>query len=219
MGDGTGNAAGNDAMSTSGESVNQNVQRPPPGEDVGGSLAPQDNVLPGVRTYGSAPPLEPMQHVGANPGTSLVPSDVIDLTRNASVGGYDPGQSFGSYQQTQGSHMAGSIGTAASASAAAAATVVTQIAMNAAQQSVIAGQQAQHATQQSAVAGQQAQHAYNVGASALQQMHTLHDETLQALGQVKTGLETLHERQGAALSLAQHSDTRSSEAVRLVEEL
>ena len=115
--------------------------------------------------------------------------------------------------------MAGSIGTAASASAAAAAAVVTQTAMNAAQQSVIAGQQAQHATQQSAVAGQQAQHAYNVGAFALQETHTLRDETSQALEQVKTGLETLHERQGAALSLAQHSDTRSSEAVRLVEEL
>ena len=114
-----------------------------------------------------------MQNVSANPGTSLLPSGVIDLTGNASVGGYDPGQSFGSYQQMQGSHMAGSIGTAASASAAAAATVVTQTAMNAAQQSVIAGQQAQHATQQSVVAGQQAQHAYNVGASALQQTHTM----------------------------------------------
>ena len=39
------------------------------------------------------------------------------------------------------------------------------------------------------------------------------------LGQVKTGLETLHERQGAALSIAQNSDMRSSEAVRVVEEL
>ena len=107
----------------------------------------------------------------------------------------------------------------ASATMAAAASVVTQAAMNAAQQSVIAGQQAHHATQQSAVAGQQAQHAYNVGASALQQTHALRDETSQALGQVKTGLEMLHERQGAAISIAQHSDTRSSEAVRLAEEL
>ena len=32
-------------------------------------------------------------------------------------------------------------------------------------------------------------------------------------------METLHERQGAALSIAQQSDTWSSEAVRLVEEL
>ena len=58
-----------------------------------------------------------------------------------------------------------------------------------------------------------------MGASALQQTHALRDETSQVLGQVQTGLETLHERQGAALSIAQHSDTRSSEAVRLVEEL
>ena len=36
---------------------------------------------------------------------------------------------------------------------------------------------------------------------------------------MKTGLETLHERQGAALSIVQNSDARSSEAVRLVEEL
>ena len=54
---------------------------------------------------------------------------------------------------------------------------------------------------------------------ALQQTHALWDETSQVLGQVKTGLETLHERQGVALSIAQHSDTRSSEAVRVVEEL
>ena len=53
----------------------------------------------------------------------------------------------------------------------------------------------------------------------MQQTHALRDETSQALGQVKTGLEMLHERQGAAISIAQHSDTRSSEAVRLAEEL
>ena len=217
MGDGAGNAAGNDAMSTSGDSVNQNVPRQPPVEDIGGSLAPQDNVLPGVSTYGGASLNEPVLNLSANPGTSLVPTEVID--RTTSVGGYDPAQSFGSYQQTQELHGAASLGTAASASAAAAATVVTQTAINAAQQSAIAGQQAQHATQQSAVAGQQAQQAYNASASALQQTHALRDETSQALGQVKTGLEALHERQGAALSIAQHSDTRSSEAVRLVEEL
>ena len=217
MGDGAGNAVGNDAMSTDGDSVNQNVPRQPPMEDVGGSLAPQDNVLPGVSTYDGSPSLEPMLDSGAQPGTSLVPAEVIEMT--ASVGGYDPAPSFGSYQHTQGVHTAGSVGTAASASVAAAATVVTQTAITAAQQSVIAGQQAQHATQQSAAAGQQAQQAFNVGASAWQHTQTLRNETSQALGQVKTGLETLHERQGAALSMAQHSDTRSSEAVRLVEEL
>ena len=103
--------------------------------------------------------------------------------------------------------------------AAVAASTLTQAAMTAAQQSAIAGQQAQQATQQSAAAGQQAQQAFNVGASAIQQTQALRDETSQVLGQVKTGLETLHERQGAALSVAQHSDARSSEAVRLVEEL
>ena len=107
--------------------------------------------------------------------------------------------------------------TAASASTIAAATVVTQTAINVAQQSVIAGHQVQHATQKSVVAGQQAQHTYGASASALQQAHALHDETSQALGQVKTGLEALHEGQGAALSIAQHSDTRSSEAVKMVE--
>ena len=53
----------------------------------------------------------------------------------------------------------------------------------------------------------------------MQQTQALRDETSQVLGQVKTGLETLLERQGAALSIAQNSDTRSSEAVRVVEEL
>ena len=47
MGDGAGNPGGNDAMSTSGESVNQNMPPPPPGgEDVGGSLSPQESGLP-----------------------------------------------------------------------------------------------------------------------------------------------------------------------------
>ena len=217
MGDGAGNPTGNDAMSTSGDSVNQNVPLQPPGEAIGGSLAPQDNVLPGVGTYDSAPTIV---NVGAQQSVSGVPSGSMEVIGSAQVGGYDPSQSFGSYQQTQGSYVDGSSGTAAaSATMAAAASVVTQTTMNAAQQSVIAGQQAHHATQQSAVAGQQAQHAYNVGASALQQTHALRDETLQVLGQVKTGLEVLHERQGAVISIAQHSDTRSSEAVRLVEEL
>ena len=57
MGDGVGNAAGNDAMSMSSDSVNQQIPPPPlGGEDAGGSLALQDNVLPVVNTYGSAPP-------------------------------------------------------------------------------------------------------------------------------------------------------------------
>ena len=39
------------------------------------------------------------------------------------------------------------------------------------------------------------------------------------LGQVKTGLKALHKRQGAALSVAQNSDARSSKAIWVVEEL
>ena len=71
MGDGAGNPTGNDAMSTSGDSVNQNVPLQPPGEAIGGSLAPQDNVLPGVGTYDSAPT---MVNVGAQQSVSGVPS-------------------------------------------------------------------------------------------------------------------------------------------------
>ena len=71
MGDGAGNPMGNDAMSTSGESVNQNIPSPPPGgEDVGGSLAPQENVLPGVSTYGSG---STVPNMGTQLSTSLVP--------------------------------------------------------------------------------------------------------------------------------------------------
>ena len=103
--------------------------------------------------------------------------------------------------------------------AAAAASTLTQAAINVAHQSALAGHQAQHANQQSEAAGQQAQQAFNVGASALHQTQALRDETSHVLGQVKTGLEMLHECQGAALSVAQNSDARSSEAVRLVEEL
>ena len=218
MGDGAGNPGGNDAMSTSGESVNQNIPPPPPGgEDVGGSLAPQDNVLPGVSAYGSGS-VEPMPNAAAQSGTSLVPYGVIDISEVAMMGSVgdglrEPLQSSGPTRQSFGSPMDSSAGTVASASAAAAATVLTQTAMNAAQQSAIAGQQAQHASQQSAAAGQQAQQALHVGASALQQTHALRDETSQVLGQVKAGLETLHERQGAALSVTQNSDAQSSEAV------
>ena len=53
----------------------------------------------------------------------------------------------------------------------------------------------------------------------MHQTQALREETSHAIGQVKIGLETLHERQGAALSIAHHSDTRSSEAVRMVDEL
>ena len=71
MGDGARNPMGNDAMSTSRESVNQNIPPPlPGGEDVGGSLAPQENVLPGVSTYGSGSVLS---NVEAQLSTSLVP--------------------------------------------------------------------------------------------------------------------------------------------------
>ena len=229
-----GNPAGNDAMSTSGDSVNQNIPPPPlGGEDVGGSLSPQDHVLPGGSTYGNVPLLEPMPQGEAEDERSLVPFEEaargcicfgpIDLSPTDDVqrGGLG------------GIAQSASRGLSTSASVAAAASVLTQTALNAAQQSAFAGQQAQHASQQSAIAGQQAQHAsqqsaaagqqaqeaYNVGASALQQTNALRDETSQMLGQVKTGLEALHDRQGAALSIAQHSDTRSSEAVRLVEEL
>ena len=93
-GDSAGNAVGNDAMSTSGDSVNQ-VPQQPPIEDISGSLAPQENVLPGLSTYGSAPLLGPVLSLGVNPDTQLVPSGTID--RTASIGGYDPVQSFGSY--------------------------------------------------------------------------------------------------------------------------
>ena len=82
--------------------------------------------------------------LSGNPGMSLVPYEPREQA--ASVDGYDPGQSFGSYQQTQESLGGGSVGTAASASVAAAASVLTHAAMSAAQQSAIAGQQAQQAT-------------------------------------------------------------------------
>ena len=94
-GDGAGNVAGNDAMSTSGDSVNQ-VPQQPPIEDISGSWAPQENVLPGLSTYGSAPLLVLVLSLGVNPDTQLVPSGMID--RTASIGGYDPVQSFRSYQ-------------------------------------------------------------------------------------------------------------------------
>ena len=138
MGDGAGNPTGNDAMSTSGDSVNQNVPLQPPGEAIGGSLAPQDNVLPAVGTYDSAPT---MVNVGAQHNVNGAPSGSMEVIGSAQVGGYDPSQSFGSYQQTQGSYVDGSSGmAAASATMAAAASVVMQTAMNVAQQSVIAGQ-------------------------------------------------------------------------------
>ena len=154
MGDGAGNPAGNDAMSTSGESVNHNILPPPPGgEDVGGSLAPQDNVLPGVSTYSSGGTVPNME---AQLSTSLVPYEGADqaggmpMLERSSGGLAETLRSLG----PSSLHMGGSIGTPASASAAAAASVLTQTAMTAAQQSAIAGQQAQQATHQSAAVGQ-----------------------------------------------------------------
>ena len=191
MGDGGENPAGNDAMSTSGDSVNQNMPPPPlGGEDVGGSLAPQDNVLPGGSTFGSVPLLEAGSQAEEQEETGLVPFEQV--ARGAiCFGPIDLSPSFEPTQQPVGSQMGGSGGTAASASVAAAASVLTHTALNAAQQSAIAGQQAQHASRQSAIAGQQAQHAseqsaaagqhaqeaYNVGASALRQTTALRDET------------------------------------------
>ena len=192
MGDGAGHPGGNDAMSTSGESVNQNIPPPPPGgEDVGGSLSPQESGLPvpsnqwlvmavdGQPVGDNVPDSRAL--VGPVTGPRVVDSDYQQLSAGAlgepmmssatvPVRGPDPSVSM----------------------AAAAASTLTQAAMTAAQQSAIAGQQAQQATQQSAAAGQQAQQAFNVGASALQQTNALRDETSQMLGQVKTGLETLH---------------------------
>ena len=154
MGDGVGNPAGNDAMSTSGESVNQNIPPPPPdGEDVGGSLVPQENVLPGVSTYGSGSVLS---NVEVQLSTSLVRYGGAD--QSGGVSAMDSAsQPLSERLRALGPpsrQIGDSFGTAASASAAAAASVLTQTAMNAAQQSAIAGQQAQHASQQSAAAGQ-----------------------------------------------------------------
>ena len=145
-GEGAGNAAGNDAMSTSGDSVNQNMPPPPlGGEDVGGSLAPQDNVLPGGSTFGSVPLLEAGPQAEGQEETSLVPFEQV--ARGAiCFGPIDLSPSFEPTQQPVGSQMGGSGGTAASASVAAAASVLTHTALNAAQQSAIAGQQAQQAS-------------------------------------------------------------------------
>ena len=92
MGDGAGNPTSNNAMSTSGDSVNQNVPLQPPGEAIGGSLAPQDNVLPGVGTYDGAPS---MVNVSAQQSISGVPSGSMEVIGSAQVGGYDPSQSLG----------------------------------------------------------------------------------------------------------------------------
>ena len=46
MGDGAGNPVGNDAMSTSRESVNQHLARQPSGEGLGVGIVPQDQGPP-----------------------------------------------------------------------------------------------------------------------------------------------------------------------------
>ena len=213
MGDGVGNPGGNDAMSTSGESVNQNIPPPPPGgEDVGGSLSPQESGLPVPSNQWLVMAVDG-QPVGDNVPDNRALVGPVTGPPVADSGYQPPAGALGEPLMTQA--MVPVRGPDPSASmAAAVASTLTQAAMTAAQQSAIAGQQAQQATQQSAAAGQQAQQALNVGASALQQTNALRDETSQVLGQVKTGLEALHERQGAALSVAQHSDARSSEAVK-----
>ena len=50
MGDNAGNPGREDAMSTSGESVNQHLARQPSGEGIGGVLVPQESGLPGANT-------------------------------------------------------------------------------------------------------------------------------------------------------------------------
>ena len=55
--------------------------------------------------------------------------------------------------------------------------------------------------------------------AALQQTDALRQDAQQAMGQVQTGMETLHQHQKATFSVAQQSEVRSSEAVRMVEQL
>ena len=207
------NAGREDAMSTSGESVNQHLARHPSGEGLGGGLLPQDQGLPVASNQWLVWHKSPQITDSVPDQRALVGPMVADC---------EIAQNLGSLGGLQGPPLADSgrvQDPLASSSMAAAASAVTQAALSAAHQSALAGHQAQHASQQSEAAGQQAQQAIQVGASALHHTQALRDETSQALDQVKTGLETLHERQGAALSVAQHSDARSSEAVRVVEEL
>ena len=216
MGDDPRHPGQEDAMSMSGESVNQHLAGQPLGEGSGGGLEPQDQGLP-VASH---------QWLVVSTGSPRAADSVPD--DRALVGPVLGPRAADSEMAQDPRYMAGLQGPPVadprrgqdpSSSMAAAASAVTQAALSAAQQSALAGHQAQHASQQSEAAGHQAQQAMHVGASALHHTQALRDETSQALGQVKTGLEALHERQGAALSAAQNSDARSSEAVRLVEEL
>ena len=185
-----------DAMSMSGESVNQHLERHPSGEGLGGGLLPQESGHPSgsnqwlVVAEGVFPPGQSMDDMVPGNRALVGPMQTGVMREGQGPLNMDPGRG-----QDPSASMA-----------AAAASTLTQAAINAAHQSALAGHQAQHASQQSEAAGQQAQQAFNVGASALHQTQALRDETSQVLGQVKTGLEALHERQGAALSVAQNSD-------------
>ena len=81
------------------------------------------------------------------------------------------------------------------------------------------GQQAQQAVHHSVVAGHQAQQATQASVAALQQTDALRQDAQQAMGQVQTGMETLHQHQKVTFSVAQQSEACSSEAVRMVEQL
>ena len=184
------------AMSMSGESANQHLERHPSGEGLDRGLVPQESGLPS----GSNQWLVVAEGILPT-GRSM--ADMVPDNR-ALVGPMQPGvmmEGQGPLDVDPGR------GQDPSASmAAAAVSTLTQAAINTAHQSALAGHQAQHASQQSEAAGQQAQQAFSVGASALHQTQALRDETSHVLGQVKTGLETLHERQVAALRVAQNSD-------------
>ena len=108
----------------------------------------------------------------------------------------------------------------------AASAVAERAAIHAAQQSVVAGQQAHEATQasiaavqQSAAAGQQAQQATYVSATALQRTRELEEGANRTLTGIQTGMQTLHQDQVETRSIAHSSAARSSEAVRMMEEL
>ena len=131
MGDNTGNPGREDAMSTSGESVNQHLARHPSGEGIGGGLVPQESGLPasntqwlvvaeGPRVADSVPDNRAL--VGPLEGPLVVGSGLQQ----------DPRYMAGSYclpvadsGRVQGSFIGGSVGTQAAASVAATASAVT----------------------------------------------------------------------------------------------
>ena len=107
-------------------------------------------------------------------------------------------------------------GTQASTSSTASLEQTTH---HAAQQSTLVGQAAQQAAQQSAMAGQAAQQAYRVSATALQQTGALRTEATQVISEMQSGMQLLHQRSGEAHSVAKDSEAKSSEAVRMADEL